>query len=173
VLVFLLELLFFIFNIDHLSLKGVVANPISLLGKLGRLIIYALFIFANHKCVLYQRLSLLLRSRLRRNFYILENILHFFKVLLELGGGYEHLLPVIRLLSLFLDERLRMCLLMMLGVAVRREDILLPLDLFVYLFKEALTQREGLGYTRLVVQVGVIQLVFFLYLLARLFLDNF
>ena len=62
---------------------------------------------------------------------------------------------------------------MMLGEAVRREDILLPLDLFVYLFKEALTQREGLGYTRMVVQVGVIQFVFFLYLLARFFLDNF
>jgi hypothetical protein len=96
------------------------------------------------------------RSSLRRNFYILENIFHFFKVLLELGGCYEHLLPVIQLLIMFLDERLRRCLLMVLRVAVRREDILLPLDLFVYHFKEALTHQKGLGYTRLVIQVGVI-----------------
>jgi hypothetical protein len=61
----------------------------------------------------------------------------------------------------------------MLGDPVRREDMLLTLHLFVYVVNEALTHREGVEPIRLVVQVGVIQLVFFLYLLARLFLDNF
>jgi hypothetical protein len=59
----------------------------------------------------------------------------------------------------------------MLGVAVRREDMLLPLYLFFYLVTEALTHLEGVEPIRLVVQVGVIQLVFFLYLLAGLLLD--
>jgi hypothetical protein len=59
----------------------------------------------------------------------------------------------------------------MLGVAVRREDMLLPLYLFFYLVTEALTHREGVEPIRLVFQVGVIQLVFFLYLLAGLLLD--
>ena len=59
----------------------------------------------------------------------------------------------------------------MLGVSVRREDMLLPLYLFFYLVTEALTHREGVEPIRLVVQVGVIQLVFFIYLLAGLLLD--
>jgi hypothetical protein len=59
----------------------------------------------------------------------------------------------------------------MLGVAVRREDMLLPFYLFFYLVTEALTHLEGVEPIRLVVQVGVIQLVFFLYLLAGLLLD--
>ena len=71
----------------------------------------------------------------------------------------------------YLFERPRRCLLLMLGVAVRREDMLLPLYLFFYLVTEALTHLEGVEPIRLVVQVGVIQLVFFLYLLAGLLLD--
>ena len=59
----------------------------------------------------------------------------------------------------------------MLGVSVRREDMLLPLYLFFYLVTEALTHLEGVEPIRLVVQVGVIQLVFFIYLLAGLLLD--
>ena len=59
----------------------------------------------------------------------------------------------------------------MLGVSVRREDMLLPLYLFFYLVTEALIHLEGVEPIRLVVQMGVIQLVFFLYLLARLLLD--
>jgi hypothetical protein len=49
--------------------------------------------------------------------------------------------------------------------------MLLPLYLFFYLVTEALALREGVEPIRLVVQVGVIQLVFFLYLLAGLLLD--
>jgi hypothetical protein len=44
-----------------------------------------------------------------------------------------------------------------------------------YLLKEALTHREGVEPIRLIVQVGVIHVVFFLFflfLLAGLFLDN-
>ena len=55
-----------------------------------------------------------------------------------------------------------------------REEMVHPLDLFFNLFEElAVALREGVDPIRLLNIVGVIQLVFFIYLLDRLFIDNF
>jgi hypothetical protein len=55
-----------------------------------------------------------------------------------------------------------------------REEMVHPLDLFFNLFEElAVALREGVDPIRLLNIVGVIQLVFFFYLLDRLFIDNF
>jgi hypothetical protein len=55
-----------------------------------------------------------------------------------------------------------------------REEMVHPLDLFFNLFIElVVTLREGLDPIRLLNEEGVIQLVFFFYLLDRVLIDNF
>ena len=142
------------FNYHFSSLKVVICFPQIIRCKWRCwLFKYALYFFTTHKYFCFKRLWLLQwrRNRLRWNLYILENVIHFFKVRLKFWGGYEYRLSVVRLFILYLDERLRWWFLLIFGAIVWCKEILLLLNFFVYLVAKAIAHREGVKTVRLLV----------------------
>ena len=146
------------------SHRVVVANPQSIRGKFGRFFEYVLYFFTTNKYVSFKLLLRWLRWNrlLVLRLYFLDNIVHLFKIRLELWRCKEYGVLVVNLLIFYLNESLGFWLFLKILIVELCENTFIVFDLFLYLVVEAVRYRKRIKSVRLLVLICVIKFEFFL-----------